>query len=110
MKPIFIVDAGDALGFGLAGMETGDSAIRDDDAVYIVSASKADVVAQLPRDAPVFVLPSPPRAGEKVPQADEGADRRGDPLTRPFDKLRATLSPQAGRGETSSWDTAAQNR
>lgn len=57
MKPIFIVDAGDALGFGLAGMETNDEPPRENDAVYVVSASKADVVAQLPADAPVVVLP-----------------------------------------------------
>lgn len=57
MKPIFIVDFDDALGFGLAGLETRDSAAGDEDAVYFVSASKADVVAQLPRGAPVVILP-----------------------------------------------------
>lgn len=57
MRPIFIVDVDDGLGFGLAGMPARDTAARDDDAVYIVSASKAEVVSQLPPDAPVVVLP-----------------------------------------------------
>jgi hypothetical protein len=55
MKPIFIVDDDDALGFGLAGFV--DDGSREEDAVYVVSASKADVVARLPRNAPVVVLP-----------------------------------------------------
>ena len=73
MKPVFIVDDDDALGFGLAGFA--DDGSRGEDAVYVVSASK---VSEVPRGAPYVTLPSPPpRGGESGRRPDEGVKSNG---------------------------------